>query len=255
MTHTVLRTPKPLLGLTAERRYRFIYKPVVFLACLIPLAWMTCSLFGWLGCSVAVDPVKFLERRCGKTALNLIMLTLMVTPVRHLARLPNLLRLRRMLGLFAFFYVLLHFTVYVALDLDFDWHMVGADILKRPYITVGFSALLLLIPLAMTSTNRMMRRLGRRWSRLHRLLYLIAALAVWHFYWQEKIDERTPLTYAAVLAILLAYRLARSKRVRPMLAGAYARLHGLIGSSSLARRTSDCLVPTKAAGCDTDQPP
>ncbi len=119
-----------------------------------------------------------------------------------------------MVGLFAFFYASLHFAVYVVLDLDLNWHMVGADIVKRPYITVGFTALMLLIPLALTSTNRMMRRLGRRWSRLHRLVYVIAVLGVWHFYWQEKIDVRQPLLYAAVLAVLLGYRLARSAWLR-----------------------------------------
>jgi sulfoxide reductase heme-binding subunit YedZ len=105
---------------------------------------------------------------------------------------------------------LLHFTVYVVLDLDLDWHLVAADIAKRPYITVGFTALMLLIPLAVTSTNRMMRRLGRRWGRLHRLIYVIALLGVWHFYWQEKIDVREPLVYAAILAALLGYRFVRA---------------------------------------------
>jgi sulfoxide reductase heme-binding subunit YedZ len=207
-------TRQPLLGLNVERRYRLLYKPAVFVAALVPLAWMICGLFGWLGFSAGVDQVKFLELETGKTALNLLLLTLMITPVRQLTGLTHLIRLRRMVGLFAFFYALLHFTVYVVLDLDLNWHMVGADIVKRPYITVGFTALMLLIPLAVTSTNRMMRRLGRRWSRLHRLVYLIAVLGVWHFYWQEKIDVRQPLLYAAVLALLLAYRLARSAWLR-----------------------------------------
>ena len=197
-----------------ERRYRLIYKPAVFAASLVPFAWLTCCLFGWLGYSAGVDPVKFLELECGQTAINFIFLTLMVTPVRHLTGVTHLLRLRRMLGLFAFFYVALHFTVYVALDLEFDWRTLGADIVKRPYITVGFTAFLLLIPLAVTSTNRMMRRLGRRWTQLHRLVYVIAALGVWHFYWQEKKDVREPLLYAAGLALLLGYRALRAWRQR-----------------------------------------
>jgi methionine sulfoxide reductase heme-binding subunit len=208
---------RPLLGLTVDRRYRLIYKPAVFAASLVPFGWLLCSLFGWLGFSAGVDPVKFLELECGQTALNFLFLTLLVTPVRQLAALPHLPRLRRMLGLFAFFYVLLHFTVYVVLDLDFDWRMVGADILKRPYITVGFTAFLMLIPLAVTSTNGMMRRLGRRWTKLHRLIYLIAALGVWHYYWQEKRDVREPLLYAALLALLLGYRTVRAWRRRPVL--------------------------------------
>jgi sulfoxide reductase heme-binding subunit YedZ len=111
--------------------------------------------------------------------------------------------------LFAFFYAVVHFTVYLVLDLELNLRMVGADIVKRPYITVGFTALLLLLPLALTSTNGMMRRLGRRWQSLHRLIYVIAALAVWHFYWQVKRDVREPLIYIGILALLLAYRLVR----------------------------------------------
>ena len=213
-------TPNPpRRGLTVERGYRSIVKPIVFVASLVPLGWMVCALFGWFGFSAGVDPVKFLELENGKTALDFILLTLMVTPVHDLARHLQLLRLRRMLGLFAFFYALVHFSVYVVLDLDFDWHMVGADIVKHPYITVGFTALLLLLPLAVTSTNRMMRRLGRRWTRLHRLIYGIAALGIWHYYWQEKIDVRMPIRYAAVLAVLLGYRLLRSRWLRRMIAG------------------------------------
>ena len=219
-------TRQLFLGLNVERRYRLVYKPVVFIAGLMPLAWMICALFGWLGFSAGVDPVKFLELENGKTALNLILLTLTITPVRRLAGLPHLVRLRRMLGLFAFFYAMLHFTVYVVLDLDLNWHMVGADIAKRPYITVGFAALLLLVPLAVTSTNRMMRRLGRRWSRLHRLVYVIAVLGVWHFYWQEKIDVHEPELYALILAILLGYRLARSAWLRRLLASVRAHRGG-----------------------------
>ena len=206
--------PRRFSGLTVDRRYRLVYKPAVFAASLIPFSWLTCSLFGWLGFSAGVDPVKFLELECGKTALNFLFITLMVTPVRHLAGLPHLPRLRRMLGLFTFFYVALHFTVYVVLDLEFDWHTLGADIAKRPYITVGFTAFLLLIPLAVTSTNRMMRRLGRRWTKLHRLVYVIAAFGVWHFYWQEKKDVREPIIYAAVLTLLLGYRVVRGWRQR-----------------------------------------
>ena len=206
--------PRPFLGLSVERRYRLIYKPAVFIASLVPFAWLTCSLFGLLGFSAGVDPVKFLELECGQTALNFIFITLLVTPVRRLAGLPHLLRLRRMLGLFAFFYVALHFTVYVVLDLEFDWRTLGADIAKRPYITVGFTAFLMLIPLAVTSTNRMMRRLGRRWTQLHRLVYVIAAFGVWHFYWQEKKDVREPILYAAILALLLGYRAVHAWRQR-----------------------------------------
>jgi len=193
------------------QRYRLIYKPLVFVASLVPLAWFTCGALGWFGLSLGVDPVKELEHECGKTALNLLLLTLAVSPLRELAGLPQLLRLRRMLGLFAFFYAVLHFTIYLVLDLELNFRVLGADIVKRPYITVGFTALLLLLPLALTSTNAMMRRLGRRWQSLHRLVYVIAVLAVWHFYWQVKRDVREPLIYAGVLALLLLYRLLRAR--------------------------------------------
>jgi sulfoxide reductase heme-binding subunit YedZ len=196
--------------LNLTQRYRFIYKPLVFAACLVPLVWLACGAFGWFGASLGADPVKKLEHACGKTALNLLLLTLAVTPVRNLFGLPNLVRIRRMLGVFAFFYVVVHFTVYLVLDLELNFRTLGADIAKRPYITIGFTALLLLIPLAVTSTNGMMRRLGRRWQKLHRLVYVIAILGVWHFYWQVKRDVREPLIYVAMLAVLLGYRIVRS---------------------------------------------
>jgi methionine sulfoxide reductase heme-binding subunit len=198
--------------LNVEQRYRLLYKPLVFVASLLPLAWLLCGAFGWLDFSLGADPVKKLEHECGTWALNFLLITLAVTPLRHLANLPHLPRLRRMLGLFAFFYVLLHFAVYLSLDLEFNFRTLFTDIAKRPYITIGFLALLLLIPLAVTSTNRMMRRLGRRWQKLHRLVYVIAVLGVWHFYWQVKRDIREPLIYAGILAILLLNRWARSRR-------------------------------------------
>ena len=216
------------------QRYRYLYKPLVFVAGLAPLAWMICGALQLFGASLGADPVKKLEHECGKTALNFLLLTLGVTPVRTLTGLPQLLRLRRMLGLFAFFYVVVHFTVYLVLDLELNLRMVGADIVKRPYITVGFTALLLLVPLALTSTNGMMRRLGRRWQSLHRLIYVIAALAVWHFYWQVKRDVREPLLYLGVLALLLGYRLVRW-RVRA--AAAAVAVTSRSGSATAPERT------------------
>ena len=159
------------------------------------------------GMDLGADPVKRLIHACGITALNLLLVTLAVTPVRQITGLNSLVRLRRMLGLFAFFYALAHFSVYLSLDQVFDLKAVGADILKRPYITIGMAALLLLIPLAVTSTNGMMRRLGRRWTKLHRLVYVIAALGLWHFWWQVKADIREPLIYAGIFALLMAWRL------------------------------------------------
>lgn len=223
------------------QRYRYLYKPLVFVAGVAPLAWMICGALQLFGASLGADPVKKLEHECGKTALNFLLLTLSVTPVRELTGLPQLLRLRRMLGLFAFFYAVVHFTVYLVLDLELNFRLLGADIVKRPYITIGFSALLLLLPLALTSTNGMMRRLGRRWQSLHRLIYLIAALAVWHFYWQVKRDVREPLLYVGMLALLLAYRLLRWRARRaPRAAPAAApavQLTSRSGSATAPERT------------------
>jgi len=226
--------------LNVTQRYRFIYKPLVFFSSLLPLAWLICGAMEWLGASLGADPVKKLEHECGKTALNFLLLTLAVSPVRSLAGLPQLLRLRRMLGLFAFFYAALHFSVYLVLDLELNWHMLGADIAKRPYITIGFTALLLLIPLALTSTNGMMRRLGRRWQSLHRLVYVIALLGVWHFYWQVKRDVHEPLIYAGVLAMLLAYRYARARLAsapRATWPAAAARVTSTSGFATAPERT------------------
>ena len=201
-------------GLGVERRYRCVYKPALFLASLTPIGWIAGHVFGWFHLIPAVDTVKFLELEFGQTALNFLLLTLAITPIRQFDGLTHLLRLRRMLGLFAFFYAVLHFTVYVVLDLDLDWRMVGADIAKRPYITIGFTAFVLLIPLAVTSTQGMMRRLGRRWRKLHRLVYVAAILGVWHYYWQEKLDVREPLLYGGALAVLLGCRLMHMARKR-----------------------------------------
>ena len=198
--------------MNVDQRYRYVYKPLVFIAGLGPIVWLFMGGFGVLGQSLGPDPIKLTLHTIGKTALNFLMLTLMVTPVRQLTGWTHLLRIRRMLGLFAFSYALLHFLVYLGLDQEFDFAGVTKDIVKRPYITIGFAALLMLIPLAITSTNKMMRRLGRRWQKLHRLVYVIAILGVWHYYWQVKRDVREPLIYAAVLALLLGYRLVKAKR-------------------------------------------
>jgi sulfoxide reductase heme-binding subunit YedZ len=202
--------------LTIERRYGFVYKPLVFIACSAALLWMVAGIFGVAGATLGADPVREIIHRCGKTALNLLLITLLVTPVRELAGWPHLIRLRRMLGLFAFFYALLHLVSYVWLDQGLMWGVIVEDVLKRPYITIGMLAILMLIPLAVTSTNGMMRRLKRRWQTLHRLIYVIAILGVWHFYWQVKADIREPLIYAGILAVLLGYRLLPRAWRRPV---------------------------------------
>jgi sulfoxide reductase heme-binding subunit YedZ len=207
--------------LNVEQRYSYLYKPLVFAACLVPAAWLVAGTIGVLeqmsgfpASLLGPDPVAKLLHTCGKTALNLLLITLLVTPVRQLTGFTHVVRLRRMLGLFAFFYAAMHFVVYVVLDQGMNLQGILHDITKRPYITIGFTALVILIPLAVTSTNGMMRRLGRRWQKLHRLIYVAAIFGVWHYYWQVKRDVRLPLIYAFMLALLLGYRLVKRWHVR-----------------------------------------
>jgi methionine sulfoxide reductase heme-binding subunit len=180
------------------------FKPVVFLVCLIPFAQLAYKAYmGDLG----VNPIEFITHFTGDWTLIFLLATLSITPLRKIFRWNDLIKFRRMLGLFAFFYALLHFSTYIVLDHFFDFHRIGKDILKRPYVTVGFTAFVLLIPLAVTSTAGMIRRLGKRWQQLHRLIYVAAIAGVIHFYWLVKADIRRPLQYGGVLAILLGYRL------------------------------------------------
>jgi sulfoxide reductase heme-binding subunit YedZ len=176
----------------------------IFGICLLPLLRLV-----FLGGSggLGANPIEFITRSTGTWTLVGLLLTLSITPLRRLSGRADLIRYRRMLGLFTFFYAGLHFVTYIWLDQFFDPAAIVKDIIKRPFITVGFSAFVLLIPLAVTSTQAMMRRLGRRWQLLHRLIYLIALLGVIHFLWLVKKDITEPLIYAAVLALLLIVRL------------------------------------------------
>jgi methionine sulfoxide reductase heme-binding subunit len=183
-------------------------KPVVFLLCLLPLAAL-----GWraLHGELTANPIEFITHATGDWTLRFLVITLCVSPFRKILHLPELIRFRRMLGLFTFFYACLHFTTYIWLDKFFDLSEMWKDIAKRKYITVGFTAFLLLIPLAVTSTAGWIRRLGgKRWQRLHRLIYFSAALGVIHYYWLVKSAVIRPLTYGAVVAVLLLWRLFAS---------------------------------------------
>ncbi|GAB3261721.1 protein-methionine-sulfoxide reductase heme-binding subunit MsrQ [Chitinimonas naiadis] len=178
-------------------------KAAVFIACLLPLvraAYIVLS-------GMAVNPVEFITRSLGTWTLVMLMLTLAITPLRRLTGRNELIKFRRMLGLFAFFYVSLHFVTYIWLDKFFDLHAIFKDIGKRPFITVGFAAFLLLIPLAITSTDAMLRRLKRNWGKLHKLVYPIAILGVLHYWWLVKRDLTQPIIYASVLSVLLGLRL------------------------------------------------
>ncbi|HEX7044564.1 MAG TPA: protein-methionine-sulfoxide reductase heme-binding subunit MsrQ [Burkholderiales bacterium] len=180
-------------------------KPVVFAACLLPFLALVRMI--WTG-DLGPNPVETLNRFTGDWTLRLLLATLALTPLRGVSGWHYPMRFRRMLGLFAFFYACLHFLSWIWVDKLFDWDEMVTDVAKRPFVTVGFASFVLLIPLAVTSTNGMIRRLGgARWRALHRLVYAIAAGGVVHFLWLVKSDIREPLVYAAILAVLLGYRL------------------------------------------------
>lgn len=202
-----------ILGLTAEARLRWVLKPLVWIACLSPLAWLV-----WLGFTggLGANPIEFVNRYLGDWALRGLLIALAVTPVRRLTGWNQLQRFRRLLGLFAFFYVSLHVASYVGLDQFFDWRAIWLDIVKRWYITVGMAALLCLIPLAVTSTRGWVKRLGKDWLRLHKLVYVAGALACLHFFMMRKGLQIEPLIYAGIFAGLMAFRLvdAANKRLK-----------------------------------------
>lgn len=179
-------------------------KLLVFVACLVPLGQL-----GWraLHGQLTANPIEYITHQTGDWTLIFIVITLAVTPARKLLRLPELIRFRRMLGLFAFFYGFLHFSTWIGLDQFFDWSAMLHDVRKRPFISVGFTGFVLMIPLAVTSTAGWIRRLGgKRWLALHRLIYATAICGVVHYYWLVKSDVRKPLFYAGLVALLLGAR-------------------------------------------------
>lgn len=178
-------------------------KALVFVACLIPLGYI-----GWAFSmdQLGANPIEEVIHQTGDWTLRFLLITLSLTPLRSLTGSGKWLQFRRMIGLYAFFYATLHLLSYVVLDQFFDWPEILKDIIKHPYITVGFLAWLLMIPLAVTSTKGMMKRLGRRWKQLHRLVYVIAILGIIHFTWLVKADYQEPLIYGLILSLLLGLR-------------------------------------------------
>jgi len=169
----------------------------------VPTAWLVwAALTDHLG----ANPAETLQLQTGRWALRLLLVTLAITPLRRLTGWNDAVRFRRMLGLFAFYYATLHFLIYLVLDQYFDWRAIVKDIAKRPFITMGFTALMLLVPLALTSTKGWIRRLGRRWQTLHRLIYVSAVCAVIHFIWKVKVVIGEPVLYAGILTVLLGFR-------------------------------------------------
>ncbi len=181
-------------------------KVAVFLLCLVPFGGLVWRI---IKSELGANPVEFLQHATGDWTLRFLVFTLCITPFRKLFKLPDLIRFRRMLGLFAFFYVCLHFLTYLGPDQSFDLSAMWKDVAKRPFITVGFAAFVSLIPLAITSTAGWIRRLGgKRWQMLHRSIYFAAVCGVIHYYWLVKSDVRKPLFYGALVALLLLWRLA-----------------------------------------------
>ncbi|MFI5253410.1 MAG: sulfite oxidase heme-binding subunit YedZ [Bacteroidota bacterium] len=203
--------------MTGAKILKRIIKPIVFALSLSPIAYL---LYAGLTGGLGADPIRDITQETGVWTLRYIAATLSITPLRKLTGWNPLSQLRRMLGLFAFFYVCLHFTTYIWLDQFFDWHSIVKDIGKRPFILVGFSSFVLLIPLAITSFKALMIKLGgKRWKWLHRLVYLTALGGVIHYYWLVKADTRRPIIYGIIIAMLLGFRIwdfVRRKYLQPL---------------------------------------
>ncbi|CAA6826369.1 MAG: FIG001196: Membrane protein YedZ [uncultured Thiotrichaceae bacterium] len=187
------------------------FKPLLFVLALLPVALLA---YGAWADSLGANPIETITRDTGEWALRFLLITLSVSTLRRIVGWSQLIKLRRMLGLFAFFYATLHLFTYLWLDQFFWWEEILADIIKRPFITVGMLAFMLLIPLAVTSTNGMMRRLKKNWIKLHKLIYPIASLGVLHFFWLVKADYREPIIYLIVLSLLFAERIWHSLKTK-----------------------------------------
>jgi len=181
-------------------------KPVVFALLSMPFIWLVYAL---LTSQLGANPIEAITDFTGEWALRILLLSLAMTPLRMLLKKPWPIRLRRMIGLFAFFYVLTHLATYLVLDQQFDMGAILSDILERPYITAGSISLLILVPLALTSTKGMMKRLGKRWTSLHRLVYIAATAAIVHYVWLTKGDQMEPLVYLVVLLVLMLFRVKK----------------------------------------------
>jgi sulfoxide reductase heme-binding subunit YedZ len=195
------------------QQVRFIWKPIVFLLCLVPAAFVVGDALGITG-QLSANPIEDIQDRFGNWAIRFIMITLAVTPLRRLSGWNWLSRFRRPLGLFTFFYALMHFLTWLILDQGLLLSAILEDLTERPFITIGFAALLLLIAMAATSTAGMRRRMGRRWDKLHYSAYAVGILGVWHYWWQVKKDTSDAWIYAVILAALLGLRVYWRKKNR-----------------------------------------
>ena len=199
--------------MTTTNLIRFIGKPAVFVACLLPALLIVGDTFGITG-SLGANPIEAILDRFGNWAIRFIMIALAVTPLRRITGWNWLTRFRRMLGLYAFFYSLMHFTTWLVLDRELRLADIVEDLTLRPFITLGFVAVVLLTAMAITSFTALRRRMGKHWQSLHNMVYVVGILAVWHYWWQVKKDITEPLIYAAILAALLAIRISWRYRRR-----------------------------------------
>ena len=197
--------------MNTNTKIRYIGKPLVFLACLVPALLVFGDAFELTG-RLGANPVEEILDRFGNWGLRFMMIVLAVTPLRRWTNLHWLTRFRRMLGLFAFFYVLMHFLTWLILDQGLYLPGIGEDIVERPFITIGVVALILLTAMAVTSTYAIRRRMGRRWNQLHYSAYVVGILGVWHYWWQVKLDATEPLIYAVILSVLLGSRVFARQR-------------------------------------------
>ena len=192
------------------RQIRILWKPLVFAVSLIPAAWVIGDLYQITG-ELGANPIEEIQDRFGNWGLRFMLIALSVTPLRQISGKPWIGRFRRMLGLFAFFYVFMHFLTWLLLDQGLLLGAIVEDISQRPFITIGFVALLILLAMTLTSTAAMRRRLGRTWQKLHNLVYFATILGVWHYWWQVRLDASEPAIYAIILSLLLGYRIWRRR--------------------------------------------
>lgn len=201
--------------MTSLKAIRLYLKPTVFLICLLPLILVLSDLFEISG-TLGANPIENIQDRFGIWGLRFIVILLMISPLKKITGIIWLIQFRRMIGLFAFFYVLMHFLVWLLLEQSLLMPAIIEDVTKRPFITIGFIALLILLILASTSTSNIRRSMGKKWDKLHQSVYLASILGIWHFWWQVKKDITEPLIYAVIIFILLNYRLwNKYKKTQP----------------------------------------
>tara|TARA_B100001173_G_scaffold54577_1_gene45398 strand:+ start:662 stop:1282 length:621 start_codon:yes stop_codon:yes gene_type:complete len=201
--------------MTSLKIIRLYLKPIVFLICLLPIILVLTDLFEISG-TLGANPIENIQDRFGIWGLRFIVILLLISPLKKISGIIWLIQFRRMIGLFAFFYVLMHFLVWLLLEQSLLMPAIIEDVTKRPFITIGFIALLILLILASTSTSKIRRSMGKKWDKLHQSVYLASILGVWHFWWQVKKDISEPLIYAVIIFILLTYRLwDKYKKTQP----------------------------------------